>query len=154
MTKCIILWLWKKKKKLFRSGGFLRSVGRGQSNNFFFLALNTNKSHIPSTCSSYAGWHRSAITRPWVLKVIYQPAQKCDTVVYFCLQNNRKMIPLEFLAKLYENLADTKFRLATTLPTSYTCIDRMNTDITAGQSKLSDQKIAQQYVCAPAGRMV
>ena len=29
----------KKKKKLFRSGGFLRSVGRGQSNNLFFLAL-------------------------------------------------------------------------------------------------------------------
>ena len=29
----------KKKKELFRSGGFLRSVGRGQSNNLFFLAL-------------------------------------------------------------------------------------------------------------------
>ena len=29
----------KKKKKLFWLGGFLRSVGRGQSNNLFFLAL-------------------------------------------------------------------------------------------------------------------
>ena len=29
----------KQKQKLFRSGGFLRSVGRGQSNNLFFLAL-------------------------------------------------------------------------------------------------------------------
>ena len=29
----------KKKKHLFRSGGFLGSVGSGQSNNLFFLAL-------------------------------------------------------------------------------------------------------------------
>ena len=33
----------KKKKKKFRSGGFLRSVGRGQSNNLFFLALSRVK---------------------------------------------------------------------------------------------------------------
>ena len=33
-------------------------------------------------------------------------------------------------------------------------VERVNADVTAGQDKSSEQKIAWQYACAPAGPIV
>ena len=36
----------------------------------------------------------------------------------------------------------------------YTIIDEVTSDVTAGQNKMSEKKIALQYACAPAGPVV
>ena len=91
----------KKKKTLFRSGGFLRSVGRGQSNNFFFWALSSNTPHGTVTC--FCGEHeqlqiidRSDRDIPGVLLMagqwLYQCLSwwtcariiSCGTITLFC----------------------------------------------------------------------
>ena len=37
---------------------------------------------------------------------------------------------------------------------SFKDIDEVTTDVTAGQNKMSKQKIAQQYACTPAGPLL